>query len=265
MRAFETLTVTRPRPGVALATLDRPERLNALTRTMFEELCGLGADVAADDTIRALVITGAGRGFCAGYDLSVAGELPALSAREMLRLQELAAASVTAIHAIPQPAIAAINGPAAGGGLSLALGCDIRIAADDARLSAIFVRAGFSAGDLGASWYLPRIVGVGVAAELMFTGRSVEAGEALALGLVNRVVPAGALVDAALETAELIAANSPMAVRMSKRSLYANVDAPSLRTALELENRGQALMSPGPDVAEVLAARAEGRPAQFPD
>lgn len=265
MTDFETLTLERPRPGVALATLNRPERLNAMNAAMFADLQALGAQITADDTVRALVVTGAGRGFCSGFDLNDAHELGDLGPREMIAFQDEAAASVTALHAIPKPVIAAINGPAAGGGLALALAADIRLAAQDATLTAIFVRVGFSAGDLGASWYLPRIVGLGVAAELMFTGRAVPAGEALGLGLVNRVVAPEGLVDAALDLGAEIAANSPLAVRMSKRSLYANVDAPSLHTAIELENRGQSLMSPGPDVAEALAAAAEGRPPVFPD
>lgn len=265
MTTPQTLRVERPRPGVACITLDRPERLNAMTAQMFDELRDTAAVLAADTSVRAIVVTGAGRAFCPGFDLHEAPALTRLSAAEMLRFQERAAAGVLALHAAPQPVIAAINGAAVGGGLSLALAADVRIASDDAKLSAVFVRGGFSAGDLGCSWFLPRVVGLGVAADLMLTARTVAADEALRIGLVSRTVPAAALLEHALDTAEQIAGFSPVAVRMSLRSLYANVDAPSLRTALELENRGQALLSPGPDVAEALAAAAERRVPVFAD
>ena len=265
MSALTTLAVERARPGVALITLHRPDRLNAMNPRMFDELRDVGAQLAADTGVRAVVITGAGRGFCPGFDLDELPALARLTAAEMLRFQERAAAGVLAVHTMPQPVIAAINGPAVGGGLSLALAADVRIAATGAKLCAVFVRGGFSAGDLGCSWFLPRIVGLGVAADLMVTARAVDADEALRLGLVTRVTEPDDLLAAALGTAEQIAAHSPVAIRMSLRSLYANIDSPSLRTALELENRGQALLSPGPDVAEALAASAEQRAPTFAD
>jgi enoyl-CoA hydratase/carnithine racemase len=263
--ALTTVALDRPRPGVALLTLNRPERLNAITGTMFAELREVCAAVAADRTIRAVVLTGAGRGFCAGFDLEEARGLRELSPTEMLRFQEHAAAAVLAIHHTPQPVIAAVNGPAAGGGLCLALACDIRLAGPGAKFAPMFVRGGFSAGDLGCSWFLPRIVGLGVAADLMLTARTVDAREALALGLVSEVVEPADLVQTALERAERIAAFSPAAVRSSLRALYAGVDAPSLRAHIELENRGQAILSRGEDVAEVLAAAAEHRAPRFAD
>jgi enoyl-CoA hydratase/carnithine racemase len=265
MSDFTTLAVEPARPGVALITLQRPDSLNAMTARMFDELRAAGAQLAADTGVRVVVITGAGRGFCPGFDLDEAPALAGLTGAEMLRFQERAAAGVLALHTMPQPVIAAINGPAVGGGLSLALAADVRIAAAGAKLCAVFVRGGFSAGDLGCSWFLPRIVGLGVAAELMVTARTVDADEALRLGLVTQVTEPDELLDTALQTAEQIASYSPVAVRMSLRSLYANVDAPSLRTALELENRGQALLSPGPDVAEALAAAADRRVPAFAD
>jgi enoyl-CoA hydratase/carnithine racemase len=260
-----TVAVARPRDGVALITLNRPEKLNALNATMFDELTEAARAVSRDRSVRAVVLTGAGRAFCPGFDLADAPALAELTSGEMLDFQERAAGVVQAIHAVPQPVIAAIDGACVGGGLSIALAADIRIASDAAKLCAIFVRGGFSAGDLGCTWFLPRIVGLGVAAELITTARTVLADEALRIGLVSHVHPTDGLLDAALATAEAIATNAPLAVRMSLRALYANVDAPSLRTALELENRGQAMLSPGPDVREALAAAREGRRPDFQD
>jgi enoyl-CoA hydratase/carnithine racemase len=262
---LQTLTAQRPRPGVLLLTLDRPDRLNAMTMQMFEELARCAAVVRADPATRALVITGAGKGFCAGYDLHEAAGLREQTQRETLAGQELAASAIATIHDLPQPVLAAVNGAAAGGGLSLALACDIRIASTAARFDAVFVRIGLSGGDLGVSWFLPRIVGLGVASELLYTGRRVGAEEALRLGLVSRVAPPEQLLEQALQVAVEIAAAAPLGVRMTKRSLIANVDAPSLRAALELENRGQAMLTRGEDLVEALAAFAERRPPRFED
>jgi enoyl-CoA hydratase/carnithine racemase len=263
--ALTTLTLERTRTGVALITLNRPEKLNAINETMFAELRELGNTIGSDTSVRAVVITGAGRGFCAGFDLEDAPGLRELTPTEMLRFQENAAAAVLGIHNLPQPVIAAVNGPAAGGGLSLALACDIRVAGTGAKLAAVFVRGGFSAGDLGCSWFLPRVVGLGVAADLMLTARSVDAHEALRIGLVTQVVEQDELVDTAVAAAERIAGYSPAAVRSSLRALHAGVDAPSLRAHVELENRGQAMLARGDDVAEVLAAAAQGRAPRFAD
>jgi enoyl-CoA hydratase/carnithine racemase len=263
--SLTTLSLERPIPGVVIMRLDRPEKLNALNETMFAELREAATTIADDTTIRAVVITGSGRGFCTGFDLEDAPGLRDLTPTEMLRFQERAASAVLAIHQLPQPVIAALNGPAVGGGLSLALACDIRIASASAKLCAIFVRGGFSAGDLGCSWFLPRIVGLGAAVELVTTARAIDAQEALQIGLVNHVVEPDALLETALQTAGQIAANSPTAVRSSLRAVYAAVDAPSLRAHVELENRGQAMLSRGDDVAEALAAAAERRAPAFAD
>lgn len=260
-----TLTVERRDGGVALVTLRRPDQLNAMSTQMFEDLVAAGAELRADTSVRAVVLTGEGRGFCAGFDRAEMADLAQFGPTEMLRMQDLASSAVLTWHELPQPVIAAVNGAAAGGGFSLALAADVRMASTAASLSAIFVRAGFSAGDLGASWFLPRIVGLGRAAELMVSGRPVDPDEALRIGLVTSLHEPETLVADALASAQKIATYSPVAVRMSLRSLYANVDAPSLRAAAELENRGQSLLSPGPDVAENVAARAEGRAPVFPD
>jgi enoyl-CoA hydratase/carnithine racemase len=159
--------------------------------------------------------------------------------------------------------IAAIHGAASGGGLSLALVADIRLAAPTAKFNAAFVKVGLSIGELGTSWTLPRLIGPGRAAELAFTARTVGAEEAVRIGLVNRMVPSADLIDEAIAMAERIAANSPGGVRMSKRALQRNQEVTSYSAALELENRGQALLTRGQDMPEALAAFKERRPARF--
>jgi enoyl-CoA hydratase/carnithine racemase len=260
---YETLLVERPRDGVVLVTLNRPERMNAITFQMFDEMHDLCRSLLADGDARAVVITGAGRGFCAGLDLDDAETLPDMTPHEMMLGQQHWAGAFVNFHELPQPVIAAVNGAAAGGGLGLALAADIRLASPAARFNAAFVRIGLSAGDVGVSWSLPRVVGLGRAAEIMLTGRFVDAEEAATIGLVNRVVAEDALLDEAFAVAEQIAANTPFGVTLTKRVLNANVDAGSLSQAVEVENRGQTLATRGQDFREALAAFREKRPAKL--
>lgn len=263
MSAYTTLTLDRPADGVALITLNRPERLNAISFRMFEEWQQACAETATDDDVRVLVLTGAGRAFCAGLDLDDAGKLADMTAPEMMVGQESWADATAAFHRLPKPVVAAVNGAAAGAGFSLALAADIRLAAPQARFNAAFVRIGLSGGDCGSSYFLPRIVGLGRAAEILLTGRFVSADEAAAIGLINRVVPANALIDQALAMAAAIAANSPFGVRLTKRVLHQNVDAPSLSAALEVENRNQVLTTRTQDMVEALAAFREKRAPRY--
>jgi enoyl-CoA hydratase/carnithine racemase len=159
--------------------------------------------------------------------------------------------------------IAAVNGAAAGGGLSLALAADIRLASPAARFNAAFVRIGMSAGDLGASWLLTRLIGPAATSEICFTGRMVDAAEAARIGLVNAVSADGALLDDAVALAQLIVGNSPGGVRLSKRAIQANMEITSYAAAMELENRGQALLTRGTDMPEALAALREKRAPVF--
>jgi enoyl-CoA hydratase/carnithine racemase len=258
-----TLRLERPREGVVVLTLDRPERLNAMTATMFGELEETARVLDREEGLRVLVLTGAGKAFCAGYDLADAEKLPELGALGMLDLQETAARALAAIRGIRVPVIAAVNGAAAGGGLSLALAADIRLASPRAKFNAAFVKIGLSAGDLGASWLLPRLIGPAAAAEFVYSGRTVDAEEAERTGLVNRVVAEDALLAAALEMAEQICGNSPGGVQLSKRALHANMEITSYAAALELENRGQALLTRSTDMTEALSAFREGRAPVF--
>jgi enoyl-CoA hydratase/carnithine racemase len=259
----ETLRLDRPRDGVVVVTLNRPGRANAMTAQMFDELEHVARSLHHDEALRVVVLTGAGKAFCAGYDLADAEELPSLGAIGMLKLQERGARALAAVRGLRVPVIAAVNGAAAGGGFSLSLAADIRLAAPAAKFNAAFVRIGLSAGDLGTSWLLPRLIGPAAAAEIVYTGRIVDAAEAERLGLVNRVVPAGDLLDAALAMAGAICANSPAGVEMSKKSLQANMEITSYAAALELENRGQALLTRTADMREALTAFTERRPPTF--
>ncbi len=263
MRDFRTLSLSRPRPGVLLAVLDRPERLNALTFAAFAELRALQHEVDADDETQVLVLTGAGRGFCAGLDLEDAATLPSMSAAQMLREQEGWAEAVAGFRTLRTPVVAAVNGPAAGAGMALALAADVRVASTTARFNAAFVRVGLSGGDCGTSWTLPRIVGLGRASEILLTGRQVDAAEALRIGLVSDVVDGADLLERAFETAALIVGNSPTAMTLTKQVVQQNVDAPSLAAALEVENRNQVLTTRTSDMTEALAAFREKRAPRF--
>ncbi|QIS20264.1 enoyl-CoA hydratase/isomerase family protein [Nocardia terpenica] len=242
--------------GIVLVTIDRPRRRNALDSQTVAELHTVFADFDGRPDIRAVVITGAGSAFCAGADLKSTPEdfdrtsatptaalLGAVTGEvaRTLAAQELMASLFERIHRLRQPVIAAINGPAVGGGFALALACDIRIACPEATFGAVFIEHGVSACDMGTSYHLPRLVGAARAAELMLTGRVFPAEEAARIGLVLDPVPAADLLPVALDKAAQIAAHAPLAVWMTKETLWQNVDAPSLRHALDLENRTQVM------------------------
>ena len=194
--------------------------------------------------MRVVVLTGAGRGFCAGIDVRDFGPgmLDATApAIDRLRFQERMAALPQALRAMPQPVVAAVNGPAVGAGLALTLASDVRICGASASFGNGAVLLGLSGAEMGMSYFLPRIVGLSAAAEWMLTGRTVRADEALSRGLVSELVDDAALFDRAVEIAGQIAANSPLGVQMTKRALQTNVDAPNLASALEVENRNQVI------------------------
>lgn len=240
----ETIELARPHDGVTVLRLNRPQRLNAIDEAMQSELRGALAELADDPAARTIVLTGAGRGFCAGIDMRDFGPsmleatAPAL---DRMRFQERMAALAEAIRALPQPVIAAVNGPCVGAGLALCLAADIRICSRAATFGNAAILLGLSGAEMGMSYHLPRIVGTSVAADWMLTGRTVSALEADRRGLVSEVVEPDRLDDRALELASLIAAHSPLGARMTKRALQVNTDAANLTAALELENRNQVI------------------------
>jgi enoyl-CoA hydratase/carnithine racemase len=251
-------------PGdIGVLRINRPDRMNSQTIRMFGEY-GEAAFALRDAPLRALIVTGAGtRAFCAGFDLDEIHRITEMGVREFLKFQETATGGIQGIHFLPFPVIAAIHGPATGGGLALALAADIRLCDPAAKFSAAFVKVGLSCGELGTSYHLTRLVGPALAADIGYTARIVGADEAERIGLVNRVVPTDELFDAALELAQQIAQNSPAGVRMSKRAIQRNQEVTSYAAALELENRGQALMTRTADMPEALAAFKEKRSPRF--
>jgi enoyl-CoA hydratase len=257
------------RPGITKITLNRPDRLNAMNFALVKGLYDAFDEVGADASCRVVILTGAGRGFCAGLDLAQGASPPAPAprgrAQSGMAVQKLIAGLVPKMRAIPQPVIAAVNGAASGGGLALALASDVRIAAASARFNVAFIRVGLSGCDIGVSWLLPRLVGASRAFELLLTGRLIDAAEADRIGLVTRVVPDGAVVDAALETAELVVGNSPFGVRMTKEVMWSQLEIGSLHAGIDLENRTQVLASFTGDLNEAMAAFVEKRPPSFED
>jgi len=257
------------RPGIALVTLNRPERLNAMNYDLVRGLYDTLDDLAAERTCRVIVLTGAGRGFCAGLDLSEGASPPAAAglgrAQAGMTVQKLIAGLVPKMRSIPQPVIAAVNGAASGGGLALALASDVRVAAQSARFNVAFIRVGLSGCDIGVSWMLPRLIGASRAFELLLTGRLIDAAEADRIGLVTRVVPDDRVLDSAFETAELIVGNSPFGVRMTKEVMWSQLEIGSLQAGIDLENRTQVLSSFTGDLTEATTAFAEKRPPKFED
>jgi enoyl-CoA hydratase/carnithine racemase len=263
MPPLKTLTFEVLEDTIGVLRIDRPDRMNAQTVEMFTEY-GTVAHALRDSGLRALIVTGTGeRAFCAGFDLDEIDVITRMGIREFLKFQETATGGIQALRHLPFPLIAAVHGPATGGGLSLALAADIRLIAPTAKFSAAFVKVGLSFGELGTSYNLSRLVGPGRAAEIGYTARIVGAEEAVRIGLANRMVPAEALFEEAVAMARVIAANSPGGVRMSKRAIQRNQEVTSYAAALELENRGQALLTRTADMPEALAAFKEKRAPRF--
>lgn len=238
--------IDRSREGIAIVELQDGARRNPLSSELVADLREAFAELAEERACRVIVLAAEGKSFCAGADMSFSGApAPDTEGRGPVgvvqKSQEHLAKLILAIRDTPQPVIAAVNGAAVGGGLALALACDLRIASDDAYFASHFIRVGLSSCDVGTSYLLPRIIGAARAAELMLTGRRFSASDAETMGLVCRVVPLTQLVAQALALGDEIRANSEYGVYMTKIGLWSNLDAPSLRHAMELENRTQVL------------------------
>lgn len=264
-------TITFEKDGhVGLITLNRPKRLNALSQTMVRELIELLDRLCEDLDTRVVLLTGAGRGFCAGADLKGGDGEGAWDEslgpiQSQYRLQQGYASLVTRLREIPQPVIAAVNGPAAGGGLCLALAADVRYASESARFNCAFIKLGLSGGEMGSSYFLPRIVGASMTAELMYTGRLIDANTALKIGLVSKVVPDGEVVKAAGELAAEMLSNAPLALRMTKEVLNFGLCAPSLEHQIHMENRTQTINFFTDDFREGATSFLENRAAEYGD
>jgi enoyl-CoA hydratase len=265
----DVLLSQRVAPAVHAITLNRPEQLNAMTAELCEALHEELERIATERSCRSVVLTGAGRGFCAGLDLHGYGAAPGNEgtdeARDRLANQEHMSTLILQLRALPQPVIAAVNGPAAGFGLALALGSDIRYASREAVLRAAFVNVGVSNCDMGTSWLLPRLIGASRSHELMLTGRRMGAEEALSIGLLADVVDGPQLLDRALEAAAQIASLPPWGVRLTKRGMWAALEIPSEQAAVEFEDRQQIMSTFGAAPPEAIAAFLEKRAAEFAD
>ena len=250
---------------IARVTLNRPERLNAIDGSLIDRVDD-ALEVLSGGKFRVAILTGAGRGFCAGADLSGAGEVwtkPASPATPAFKInydaQVRLANLFTRLYELDIPVIAAVNGVAVGGGLAFALVSDIRVASEYARFGSVFIKAGLSSMDMGTSYLLPKIVGAGVARELMLTGRIIDAAEAYRIKLVYEVVAPDDLMPAAVKLARSIAENNAYGVWQTKIGLNAALDAPSLRHAIELENRTQILSGFTNNPIEAARAHREKR------
>jgi enoyl-CoA hydratase len=259
------------RPGVLVVRLNRPAVLNAMNAELIEDLHGVLRRIRDDSHVRVVVLTGAGRAFCAGWDMRGYGAVPGAPddgegrAQAGLRVQKHIADLAGAFRRVRAPIIAAVNGAAAGGGMALALFCDIRIAGASAAFHASFIKRGLSGCDLGVSWLLPRMIGFSRAAELLLTGGSLDADTAERIGLISRVVPDEQLMAVALERAEAIAENSSFGVWMTKEVLWSNLEIGSFRAAVEMENRTQILSAMTEDHAEAVTAFLEKRHPVYRD
>ncbi|MFI1577874.1 enoyl-CoA hydratase/isomerase family protein [Embleya sp. NPDC020630] len=256
--------VEYPEPRLAVVRLNRPDRLNALSATMVADVKTAFGALHRERGIRAIVLTGEGRGFCSGADLSGDPDhAPDAEDRgpvgHVYRSQEHLSEMILAVHECEKPVIAAVHGAAVGGGLALALACDLRVADESARFGSVFIKVGLSSADVGTSYLLPRLVGPTRAAELMLTGRHFDAAEADRYGLLNARTEAGAHVSAALDLARAIAANSEYGVWMTKKGLWSGVGAASLRQQIELENRTQVLGTFTGNMTEAAVAFRERR------
>lgn len=263
--------IDHPRPEVAVVTLDRPERMNSMAFDVMVPLARTLRAISDDNAVRVVVLTGAGKGFCSGADQSgERGRMPHIAGLTgvsiALRAMELLEEIVTTLRTMHQPVIAAVNGAAIGGGLCLALACDLRVAGESAYFRAAGINNGLTASELGLSYLLPRAVGSSRAAEIMLTGRDVGALEAASIGLVSRTVPDEELLDSCLETAATIAGWSRPGVELTKRTLIDGQAAGSFEGHMHSEGIGQLLvrLMTG-NFEEAVAARKEKRPAVFRD
>jgi len=254
-------------PGCEIVTLDRPAELNAVNPDLARELSDYFNALSLRPEVRVVLLRGEGSAFCAGAELgsgAFATDGPSRNQRQ-LQMQHLYSGIVRAMRKCPQPIIGLIHGPACGAGFSLALACDVRLAARDARFNAAYFRVGLGGCDMGSGYLLPRLIGLSVASELLMTGNFIGAERALSVGLVSAVVDNDALRDAGLKLAADMLRGSPMGLRMTKETLNLVIDAPGLDAALTIEDRQQVMLIATDDHAEAVRAFIEKRAPHFRD
>jgi len=263
MRKPHSFLYEQNQGGIATITLNRPERLNALTFEVYRELTDTFASLRDDKDVRVVIITGSGRAFCSGGDVhDIIGELFERNIEGLLEFTRLTCALVRNMRALPKPIISSLNGTTAGAGACIALASDIRLASEDAKIAFLFVKVGLSGADMGAAFLLPRVVGLSKATELLYTGDFISATEAQRIGLYNRVVPADELAATTRELAERLARGPAFALAKTKemlnRELNMNLDA-----ALECEAQAQAICMQHPNYREAYEAFVAKREAKF--
>jgi enoyl-CoA hydratase len=266
---MSTVLTERPRPHVAVVRLNRAERLNAMSIELCLALKEALEALARDNTCWIIVLTGAGRAFSSGLDLKDHGMIPDIDGLTVPRIgpraMRIYSQLVPVMRRTPQPIIAAVNGPAYGGGMCLTLGADMRLAAVSAVFNATGIVNGLTSTELGASWLLPRLVGAAHANDLLYTGRRVDAGEALRMGLVSRVVSDASLLDETIAIAEDMCRFSPYGLQMTKQVIWANLETASLEAAIELEDRNQLMLGMTDNLPEAIAAFDQNRAPVYTD
>lgn len=279
---FETLKFELDSNGIGLITLNRPKSLNAMSCQMFEDLNNIFDKLMINLDCRVVILKGEGRAFCAGLDLKEMNILNSkripeeykkfyyLNVPEVLKIriyfQSRLSRVIVKMRKISQPIIALIQGAATGGGFALTLASDIRIAGEKARFNNAFIKLGLSGSDVGTSYFLPRLIGLSRATEILYTGRFVDAEEAERIGLVLKVVKGDdrELLSAGMEIAEELLTKSPLGLRMTKEAINLSQDSPSLETIIQLENRAQALCGSSNDILEGVVAFFEKRKPKYP-
>jgi len=261
--------VDHPRPEVAVVTMNRPERLNAMSIELVGELYDALTAAGDDNTCRVIVLTGAGRAFSSGLDLKDYGVVPNIDGLQVgqiaQRSMRVYSRLVPLIRHLPQPVIAAVNGAAFGGGMCLTLACELRIASSSAVFNATGIVNGLTSTEMAASYLLPRLIGAAHSNDLLLTGRRIDAEEAFRMGLVSRVADDGAVLDEALSMASRICEFSAYGVAMTKDILWVNLETTSLESAIEIEDRNQLMLGFTENLPEAIRAFDEGRRPVYTD
>ncbi|MCU1460065.1 MAG: hypothetical protein JWO37_140 [Acidimicrobiales bacterium] len=256
-----TVDIERADDQVRIIRMNRPDRLNAMNYDLVGDLYLALDEVAADDACKVAVLTGAGRGFCSGLDLKDFGRPPAPGTHPYRTVgvtgQAFIANLTRHIRATPQIVIAAVNGPAFGGGFSLALACDLRVASSTATFCSAFIKTGLTGTDIGVTYLLPRLIGAARAFDMIVTGRTVDAVEAEHMGIVSRLFEPDDLEREALALADVVAGYTSFGLRNTKEVMWANLDTPSMAACIALENRNQELAAQTPEVQEYMAAYSQ--------
>ncbi len=261
--------IDKPRPHVSVVTLNRPERLNAMSIELVIQLDDALRDVANDNDTYVVVLTGAGGAFCSGLDLKDYGVIPNIDGLTVGRIAQRSmrfySRLILSLRRMPQPVICAVNGPAYGGGMCLSLGTEMRIAAESATFNATGIVNGLTSTELAASWLLPRLIGAAHSNDMLLTGRKIDAAEALRMGLVSRVIPDADLMSEVLDLATRMCAFSPYGLQMTKDILWVNLENPSLEAAIEIEDRNQLMLGFTENLPEAIRAFDEKRAPVYTD